>query len=99
MNESRDLVPPAEAQLRSALHEHWGVVMSMTDTERELARFQGNVQRDSRRRVLLAAAASVVLLAGAVGAYLFLGEDRLTATPASGSPMTGSADLLLTQNT
>ena len=81
----------AATQLRAALLDHSETVMSLTDTERELTRFQDVVRRHDSRRRVLAAAASVAVLAAAGGGYLAL-RDAGGPTPlaASGGDVSGS---------
>lgn len=57
-----------ERLLRAAITEHQEAVMTITDTERELQRFQSSLRRtNNRRRTFLAAAASVAVIGAAVG--------------------------------
>lgn len=62
---------PTEAVLRAALHEEWEIVMTTTDTESELRRFQAAVHRRTAGPGVLWAAAGVLLLLAA-GAFLVL---------------------------
>ena len=76
---------PADALLRAALLDHLETVMTVTDTERELERFHATVRRSDGRRRLLAAAASVAVLAAAGGTYLAVRDGTSTPTLAGTS--------------
>ncbi len=72
--------------------------MTVTDTERELARFRNTVSHTNRRPRVLAVAASVAVLAAGAGGYLALRDAGSSSTvPAAaggaGTGLTGSAVL------
>lgn len=90
--------PPDAARLRAALDDHLESVMTVTDTDRELARFRDTVSRADRRRRVLAAAASLTLLTAGAAGYLALRDTGSSSTvPAAaggtGTGLTGSAVL------
>lgn len=91
---------PAEVLLRRAFDQHLETVMSTTDTERELSRFQDGLRRRSRRRWPAVAAASLIALglAGA-GAYALSTDDPPTGADiaAGGRALTGDLELVETE--
>lgn len=88
---------PTDARLRAALIEHLEAVMTVTDTERELHRFRLGIGKRSVRSRLLAVAATAVVGAALVGAFLTV---RQASTPGlfgnpSTSSLTGEMDLVI----
>jgi hypothetical protein len=86
-----------EALLRAALLDDLEAVMSATDTERELRRFQSGVRRRSRRTQVVAAAAAVLVGVAALGAFLTVrGDDDEPSVAASSSDeVTGEMSLVI----
>lgn len=87
MNDTPDQTP-TEVALRAALHEEWEIVMTSTDTERELRRFQTGMRRRTAGPRVLSAAAGVVLLLIAAGGFLLL----RAGTDINGSDVAGARD-------
>lgn len=90
--------PSDAARVRAALSHHLESVMSVTDTERELARFRRSVSHTRSRRRVLALAVGVAVLAAAGGTYLSV-RDAGGTLPAvaggSGAGLSGSGVLVI----
>ena len=85
------------ALLRAALLDDLEAVMSTTDTERELHRFQSGIQRHNRRSQIVAAAAAGLVGVAAVGAFLAVrAADGDAAVAAAGSSDQVTGELVLT---
>lgn len=90
---------PTGLLLRRALDRHLETVMSTTDTERELARFQDGLRhrRSSRRWPAVAAAALVVMGLAGAGAYALSADDSPTGGVAAAGRASLTGDLELVQ--
>ncbi len=83
------------ALLRDALSEKKEIVMTSIDTDRELARFQDSMRRRAHRQRVLAAAASVAVLALAGGAFLLTRDGGGATTGPAGPGGQGMTGLMV----